>query len=342
MAPKLPTRKLGKNGPEIPALGLGLMGVAAFYGATESDEERFKFLDRALELGETNWDSADAYMDSEDLIGKWFKRTGKRDQIFLATKFANIRSPDGTRRVDSSPEYCRAACEKSLKRLGIETIDLYYVHRVDKTTPIEKTVEAMVQLKNEGKIRYLGLSEVSADTLRRACKVHHIDAVQVEYSPFSIDIETPQIDLLKTCRELGVGIIAYSPLGRGMLAGTYKSVADFEDGDFRKYLPRFSPENFPKNLKLVDGITAIANKKGITPGQLTLAWLLAQGDDIIPIPGTKKIKYLEENLGALDVKLSSDEEKEIRKLVEGAEVHGTRYPGVMVDYCYADTAPLTA
>lgn len=194
--------------------------------------------------------------------------------------------------------------------------------------------------KREGKIKYLGLSEVSSDTLRRACKVHHIDAVQIEYSPFCIDIESPQIGLLKTCRELGVATVAYSPLGRGFVTGVYRSPDDFEEGDFRKFSPRFSAENFPKNLKLVDGLVELAKKKGCTAGQLTLAWLLAQGDDIIPIPGTKKIKYLEENLGALDVKLTQGEEKEIRDMVEGAEVHGSRYPEAFLSYCFSDTPPL--
>lgn len=195
-------------------------------------------------------------------------------------------------------------------------------------------------MNREGKIKYLGLSEISSDTLRRACKVHHIDAVQIEYSPFALEIETPQINLLKTCRELGVAVIAYSPLGRGMLTGAYTSPSDFEEGDFRRYAPRFTKENFSKNLKLVDSLKKIAEKKGCTAGQLTLAWLLAQGEDIIPIPGTKKIKYLEENLGALEVKLSGEEEKEIRGLVEGAEVHGSRYPEVMVTYLFADTPEL--
>jgi len=343
MSPQLPTRKLGKNGPLVPALGFGLMGLSAFYGTPEPDSERFTVLDRAYELGETFWDSADMYQDSEDLVGKWFKRTGKRDEIFLATKFGNLIIGEGgeqKRVVNSSPEYVRQACEKSLKRLGTAWIDLYYCHRVDRKTPIEMTVEAMAELKKEGKIKYLGLSEISADTLRRACKVHHIDAVQIEYSPFAIDIEQPDINLLKTCRELGVAIIAYSPLGRGLLTGAYKSPSDFSSDDFRKFLPRFSAENFPKNIKLVDGLVSLAAKKGCTPGQLTLAWLLAQGEDIIPIPGTKKIKYLEENLGALEVKLSEEEEKEIRKLVEGAEVHGERYPEVMAGYLYADTPAL--
>jgi len=231
--------------------------------------------------------------------------------------------------------------EESKAVLGIKTIDLYYCHRVDKKTPIEKTVEAMVELKNEGKIKYLGLSEVSSDTLRRACKVHHIAAVQIEYSPFAIDIEQPQIALLETCRELGVAVVAYSPLGRGMMTGAYKSRSDFEEGDFRSFAPRFSEENFPKNFKLVENISKLAEKKGCTPGQLTLAWLLKQGEDVIPIPGTKKIKYLEENLGALKVELSSDEEKEFRNYVEAVEVHGTRYPEAMVGYLFADTPALS-
>ncbi|KAI9049665.1 hypothetical protein LZ554_006690 [Drepanopeziza brunnea f. sp. 'monogermtubi'] len=343
MAPTLATRKLGKNGPSIPALGFGLMGLSSFYGKTESDEERFKVLDRAYALGETFWDSADIYGDSEELVGKWFAKTGKRNDIFLATKFANKIVGSGhemKRSIDSSPEYCKQACEKSLKRLGVETIDLYYCHRVDGKTPIERTIEAMVELKKAGKIKYLGLSEVSSDTLRRAEKVHHIDAVQIEYSPFATDIEQPQINLLATCRELGIATVAYSPLGRGLLTGVYKSPADFEDGDFRKFSPRFSDENFPKNLKLVDGIQRLAKKKGCTAGQLTLAWLMAQGDDILPIPGTKKVKYLEENLGALDVKLTVEEVKEIRQLVDNAEVHGSRYPEAMMSSLFADTPAL--
>jgi hypothetical protein len=345
MAPQLSTRKLGKNGPQVCALGFGAMGLSAFYGQPESDEQRFKVLDRAYELGETFWDSADIYQDNEDLLGKWFKRTGLRDQIFLATKFANrFILLEGSQKleIDSTPEYCKEACEKSLRRLGVKTIDLYYCHRVDMQTPIEKTIQAMVELKNEGKIKYLGLSEISSDTLRRACKVHHIDAVQIEYSPFAMDIEDPAIDLLKTCRELGVATVAYSPLGRGFVTGAYKSPDDFEEGDFRKHSPRFSKENFPKNLKLVDEIIKLAKKKGCTPGQLTLAWLMAQGEDIIPIPGTKKTKYLEENMGALNVKLTSAENKEIRDMVEKAEVHGSRYPEQMMATLFASTPALEA
>jgi len=338
MPAQLPKRKLGKNGPEIPALGFGAMGLSAFYGNPESDEDRFKVLDRAYELGQLHWDSADGYMDSEDLIGKWFKRTGKRNDVFIATKFG-IVIKDGNMGFDSSPEYAKQACESSLKRLGVDCIDLYYNHRPDMKTPIEKTVEAMVELKKEGKIRYLGLSEVSADTLRRACKVHHIDALQVEYSPFCLDIEDPKLGILKTCRELGIAVIAYSPLGRGLLTGQYKSPDDFEEGDFRKRAPRFSAENFPKNLELVAAISKLAKKKGCTSGQLCLAWLLAQGDDILPIPGTKKIKYLEENLGSLDVKLSKEDVEDIRKEVEKCEVIGERYPPGMM-HVVVDTPAL--
>lgn len=318
------------------------MGLSAFYGAPDSDEVRLQFLDRLYELGCLNWDSADMYMDSEDLLGKWFsKNKDKRDNVFLATKFANMLSSDGKSIVQrTDKEYVKEACSKSLKRLGLETIDLYYCHRVDGKTPIEETVQAMADLKKEGKIRYLGLSEVSSETLRRACKVHHIAAVQIEYSPFSMDIEDPQIALLKTCRELGVATVAYSPLGRGFLTGAYRNPDDFEEGDFRKRAPRFSKENFPKNLELVDHITALAKKKGCTAGQLTLAWLMKQGDDIIPIPGTKKLKYLEENLGALDVQVSDSENKEIRQAIEKAKVHGERYPEGMAGKLFADTPPL--
>ncbi|KAI4242263.1 MAG: hypothetical protein L6R40_004134 [Gallowayella cf. fulva] len=340
MPAKLPTRPLGKNGPQVTALGFGAMGLSAFYGAPASDEERFKVLDRAYELGETNWDSADMYMDSEDLIGKWFARTGKRSEIFLATKFANLVKPDGTRDIRSDPAYVREACLKSLSRLGIDCIDLYYCHRVDGKTPIEHTVQVMADLQKEGKIKHIGLSEVSAETLRRADKVVHIDAVQIEYSPFTLDIEDPAVGLLATCRELGTAVIAYSPLGRGMITGAFTSPADFSENDFRRHAPRFSEENFPKNLQLVEQLKAIAERKKCTTGQLTLAWLLAQGEDVIPIPGTKRIGYLEENLGSLDVRLSGEEVAEIRRAVEAAEVHGVRYPPAMMGALFADTPPL--
>ncbi|KAK4888625.1 hypothetical protein LTR28_002903, partial [Elasticomyces elasticus] len=303
------------------------MGLSAFYGTPKPDEERFAVLDKLYESGELFWDSADMYLDNEDLIGKWFAANpGKRENIFLATKFANRRDEKGQPYVDASPEYCRQACETSLKRLGIPCIDLYYAHRLDSKVPVEKTVEAMAQLKKEGKIKYLGLSECSTESLRRAYKVHPIQAVQLEYSPFSLDIESPQIGLMEACRELGVAIVAYSPIGRGMLSGSIRSPSDLEDGDFRKFAPRFSEENFPKNLELVEKITALAKKKGVTPAQLTLAWLLAQdrndpyparhlltdgtGDDIFPIPGTTNLQRLQENLDALKITLTKEENEE--------------------------------
>lgn len=258
----------------------------------------------------------------------------------MATKFANRVGPDGQRSVDSSPEYCRQACEKSLSRLGLPHIDLYYAHRLDGKTPVEKTMEELKKLKEEGKIKYIGLSECSSDSLRRACKVEHVDAVQIEYSPFSLDIESEQIGLMKTCRELGVAMVAYSPIGRGMLGGQIRSPKDFEEGDFRKFAPRFNEENFPKNLKLVDRITEVAKKKNATPSQITLAWLLAQGDDIFPIPGTTNLQRLEENLGALKIKLTKEEEQEVRKACEEAEVAGGRYPEAFSSALFADTPPL--
>ncbi|TKA27214.1 hypothetical protein B0A50_04551 [Salinomyces thailandicus] len=337
---KLPTAKLGKNGPPVTRMGYGTMGLSAFYGKAKPDEERYKILDRCYESGELFWDSADMYMDSEDLLGRWFKANpGKREHIFLATKFAN-RMEDGKRWVDSSPEYCREACERSLQRLGVSHIDLYYSHRLDGKTPVEKTMEELKKLKNEGKIKYIGLSECSSDSLRRACKVDHVDAVQIEYSPFSLDIESEQIGLLKTCRELGVAIVAYSPIGRGMLGGQIRSPADFEEGDFRTFAPRFSEENFPKNLQLVDRIGEIAKKKNCTPSQLTLAWILAQGDDFFPIPGTTNLQRLDENIGALHVKLTLEEAHEIRSACEAADVHGGRYPEGFATALFADTPPL--
>ncbi|KAL8886994.1 MAG: hypothetical protein Q9215_005361 [Flavoplaca cf. flavocitrina] len=296
----LPKRPLGKNGPQVSRLGFGLMGLSGAYGAVDSTEDRLKVLDRAYELGETFWDSADVrkprtvYADSEELVGEWFKRNGKRDDIFLATKFALSFNGQGGTETHSDPEYVKAACTKSLQRL--DTVPTYKnfsesfmftktsQQRVDRKTPIEKTVEAMAELKKEGKIRYLGLSEVSSETLRRAHAVHPIACVQMEYSPFATDIEDPKIALLKTCRELGVATVAYSPLGRGLLTGVYKSPADFEEGDFRKLSPRFSEENFPKNLELVEHLEEIAKKKNCTSGQLSLAWLMSQGSDVFPIP----------------------------------------------------------
>lgn len=259
--------------------------------------------------------------------------------MFLATKFANVISPDLKFSVRGDAQYVRQSCEKSLKRLGLDSVDLYYVHRIDKTVPIEETMGALKELVDAGKIKYLGLSECSSDTLRRAYAVHPIACVQMEYSPFSLDIEREETGVLKTCRELGVAIVCYSPLGRGMLTGQLKSSDDLDENDRRRQLPRFSKENFPKNLQLVDQLSALAEKKGCTVGQLTLAWILAQGDDFIPIPGTTKIKNLEENAVAAQIKLSKEEVQEIRRACEKADVAGGRYPEAFSASLFGDSAP---
>jgi aryl-alcohol dehydrogenase-like predicted oxidoreductase len=260
--------------------------------------------------------------------------------VFLATKFANIISPDWkTFSVRGDAQYVREAIAKSLKRLELDSVDLYYAHRIDKTVPIEETMGALKELVDAGKIKYIGLSECSSDTLRRAYAVHPVAAVQIEYSPFSLDIERDEIGLLKTCRELGVAVVCYSPLGRGLLTGQIKSPDDFEENDGRRRMPRFSKENFPKNFQLVDTLTVLAKKKNCTVGQLTLAWILAQGEDFIVIPGTTKIKNLDENAGAAQIKLSKEEEQEIRNACEKADVAGERYPEAMSINLFADSAP---
>ncbi|KAJ7851979.1 NADP-dependent oxidoreductase domain-containing protein [Mycena leptocephala] len=332
-----PTRKIGNS--TFPSIGFGAMGISTFYGAVESDEERFKVLDAAHAAGCTFWDTADLYGDSEELIGKWFKRTGKRDDIFLCSKFGFILPSFA---LDGSPAHVKEATESSLAKLGVECIDLYYLHAADPTVPIEHTVAAMAEFVKAGKVKYLGLSEVSSETLRRAHAVHPIAAVQVEYSPFTLDIEDPKIGLLATARERGVQIVAYSPLGRGLLTGQYKSPDDFEDTDFRKAIPRYSAENFPNILKLADGLKSIGTKYGgATAGQVALAWLLAQGDDIIPIPGTKKIKYLEENIAASKVTLSAEDVQAVRDVAAAADAsQGERYPVAMMSRIFADTPEL--
>ncbi|KAF7326695.1 Aldo-ket-red domain-containing protein [Mycena venus] len=336
------TRKIGNS--TFPGIGFGAMGISSFYGAVESDEERFKVLDAAHAAGSTFWDTADIYGDSEELIGKWhghlaFKRTGKRADIFLCSKFG-FTMP--SREINGTPEYARAAIESSLKRLGVDCIDLYYLHRADIKTPIEHTVAAMAEFVKAGKVKYLGLSEVSAETLRRAHAVHPIAALQVEYSPFTLDIEDPKIGLLAAARELGVKVVAYSPLGRGLLTGQYKSPDDFEDTDFRKMVPRYSAENFPNILKLADGLKTIGAKYGgATPGQVALAWVLAQGEDIIPIPGTKKIKYLEENIAASKLTLSAEDVQAVRDVAAKADAaQGDRYPAGMLAQMFIDTPAL--
>ncbi|HVA78733.1 MAG TPA: aldo/keto reductase [Candidatus Binataceae bacterium] len=321
------TRKLGRSGLTVSAIGLGCMGMSAFYGPRD-DKESMATLDRALELGCTFLDTADVYgpHTNEELVGKAIK--GRRDKFVIATKFAIVVGPDpGTRSINGKPEYVKSACDASLKRLGIDTIDLYYQHRVDPNTPIEDTVGAMADLVKQGKVRYLGLSEASANTLRRASKVHQITALQSEYSLWTRD---PEDEVLPACRELGIGLVAYSPLGRGFLTGQIRKFDDLAADDYRRFSPRFQGENFNKNLELVARVEAIAKEKGCNASQLALAWVMAQGDDIVPIPGTKRRKYLEENLGALEVKLTAADLKRIEEVAPKGVAAGLRYPEQMM------------
>lgn len=339
----LPKRRIGQSGPQIPSVGFGLMGISAGYGEIQDDTQRLAVLDRAWELGCTTWDTADIYGDSEDLIGKWFQlHPERRADIFLATKFALKLEPgvaDITKiQVDASPEYCRASIEKSLGRLGVPFVDMYYIHRPQTDVPIEKTMEVMKQLLQEGKIKQIGISECSSTTLRRAHAVHPVTAVQVEYNPWDLDIENERgTNLMATCRELGVSIFAYSPFSRGMLTGRYRSPDDFEPKDTRRGYERYQPGNFEKNLVLVDRFAEIAKRKGCYASQLVLAWLLRQGDNVFVIPGTKNVKYLEQNVGGANVELSDEDEKELRRLVEEAEPVGSRVPNFG---SYVDTKEL--
>jgi aryl-alcohol dehydrogenase-like predicted oxidoreductase len=315
-------RKLGRQGLEVSTLGLGCMGMSEFYGPTD-ETESLATLDRAIELGVTFLDTADIYgpFTNEELVGRAIK--GRRDQVVIATKFGNMRGPDGKFvGVNGRPEYVRSACDASLRRLGVTTIDLYYQHRVDRSVPIEETVGAMAGLVRDGKVRYLGLSEASPATLRRAVKVHPIAALQTEYSLWSRD---PEDELLATCRELGVGFVAYSPLGRGFLTGSIQNTNELAASDFRRQNPRFVDGNFEQNMRLVTAVKDIAELRACTPAQLALAWLLHQGQDIVPIPGTRSVNRLDENAQAAQIKLTEMELKKIGAILTEMPIVGTRY-----------------
>lgn len=317
------TRHLGRQGLTVSAIGLGCMGMSEFYGAGD-EAESSATIHRALELGITFLDTADMYgpFTNEQLVGKAIR--DRRHSVILATKFGNQRSADGQfLGVNGRPEYVRQCCDASLQRLGVDYIDLYYQHRVDPEVPIEDTIGAMAELVEQGKVRYLGMSEAAPDTIRRAHAVHPITALQTEYSLWSRE---PEDEILPTVRELGIGFVAYSPLGRGFLSGKIQSLDDLDPKDYRRYSPRFQGENFAKNLQVLEQVQAIATEKQVTPSQLAIAWLLAQGDDLVPIPGTKRRTYLEENAAAVEIKLTAEELARINQVAPQGVAVGDRYP----------------
>jgi len=316
-------RKLGRQGPTVSAIGLGCMGMSEFYGATD-DQQSIRTIHHALALGINFLDTADIYGlgRNETLVGRAIK--DRRDEVVLATKFGNVRGSDGSfKGVDGKPSYVKASCEASLKRLGVDVIDLYYQHRVDPGTPIEETVDAMADLVKEGKVRFLGLSEAAPGTIRRACAVHPISALQTEYSLWTRDVEA---EIMAVCRELGIGFVPYSPLGRGFLTGRIKSLRDLEEGDYRRHAPRFQADNLEHNLNIIQRLEAIASAKACSLAQLCLAWLLARGQDIVPIAGTRHRAYLEDNLKALQVQLSPKDMAQIDEAAPLGAAQGSRYP----------------